>query len=235
MYTLNNSDNVLSYAQFFKDCANSFNFVETKSNLLLIESTVGSGKSSLCKILQEELGWKVYDEPVIENPFLSRFYSDQNRWAFTLQTFFLNERFKMCKDAMSCSNAIMDRSIYGDTIFVNMLYKDGKLNTDEFELYRNMLKGFLSQLQKPTLLIYLKTDVERAINNIRHRGRDYEQGVDRSYWENLLKEYNDYFESYSFSEKLEIDVSGIDFVHNLEHRKRVVDAIKDKLKSMNII
>jgi len=174
-------------------------------DMIVIDGVVGSGKSTLMNIL-EELGYTAFKEPVVNNPILEKFYYDRKKYAFALQVFFLNNRFKYIKEAAELENSVMDRSIYGDAIFAKLLEITGDMTSE--------------------------ISVDQAINRIRKRGRDYEQVVERAYWETLNKEYTEYFNAYDISPVLKINVDSLDFENNLEDRKYVLSLIDEKLKEL---
>lgn len=200
---------------------------------ICVDGVVGVGKSSLGKIIAEKYDLHLYEEPVLDNPILDKFYYDKKRWSFPLQIFFLNKRFKMIKEATKLGKCVMDRSIYGDVIFSKMLVADGEMTEEEFDLYEELLHNMLEHVSKPKLMIYLETSVDCAIKKIQKRGRDYEQIVPRVYWEHLDKNYRQYFESYNISPLLIINVDEIDFVNNEKDREYVLKLIDDKLKEID--
>lgn len=197
--------------------------------MIIVEGTVGVGKSSLMEILSKELDLPVFPEPVVNNPLLPLFYENMKQYGFALQVFFLNNRFRMIKDAQKLNGAIMDRSIYGDVIFAKMLHDQGNMTKEEIDCYLDLFANMMEHLPKPELVIYLRTDTAGAIQKIQKRGRECEQNTDHQYWADLNKEYDDYFSTYSISPSLIIDVTNIDYVNNTEDRDFVVKSIKDKL------
>ncbi|WP_231501467.1 deoxynucleoside kinase [Oceanivirga salmonicida] len=196
---------------------------------ICVDGVVGVGKSSLAELIAKRYGIKVYEEPVVDNPILDKFYYDKKRWSFPLQIFFLNKRYKMIKEAASLETCVMDRSIYGDVIFSKMLYEDGDMSKEEFELYEELLYNMLENVQKPALMIYLETSVDNAVERIKKRGRDYEQIVPTDYWISLDKNYREYFDNYNLSEFLRINVDGLDFVNNEKDKEYIFDIIDKKL------
>ena len=198
-------------------------------NAIIVDGPVGVGKTSLMDVLIEEFGLTPFIEPVSDNPLLDRFYHNRKRYSFPLQIFFLNKRFGMLKEAARCDNAIMDRSIYGDVIFARLLNRGGDMEDEEYALYKELLANMLEHVKPPKLMIYLETSVDSVIKKIIKRGRDYEQIVEREYWENLNNEYQDYFRHYNISPLLKINVEDLDFVNNKRDRECVIKLIKDKL------
>lgn len=203
-------------------------------NMIVIDGVVGSGKSTLMNILEKE-GYVAFREPVINNPILEKFYYNRERYAFPLQVFFLNNRFKYIKEAMKLENGIMDRSIYGDAIFAKLLELIGDMSTEEFGVYQELLENILEHVKPPKLMIYLEVSVDEAMNRIKKRGRDYEQVVERTYWETLNKEYSEYFDGYDISPVLKINVDSLDFENNMRDREYVLNLIEKKLKEIEAL
>ena len=199
------------------------------NEIICIDGVVGAGKSTLGDILAKELGILLFEEPVLNNPILDKFYYDKKRYSFSLQIFFLNKRFKMIKEANLLNGCVMDRSIYGDVIFARMLMEDGDMTSEEFELYEELLHNMLEHLAPPQLMIYLETTVDGAIEKICRRGRDYEKIVPRSYWESLNVNYENYFNSYNLSPILRINVDDRDIKENFKDRKWFIETVKAKL------
>jgi len=200
-----------------------------QNEMIIVDGVVGSGKTTLMNILTEELDLKGFEEPVTDNPILGKFYHDRQRYAFPLQIFFLNRRFRMLKDAQEKNEAsIMDRSIYGDVIFAKLLHDGGDMDNDEFRLYQDLLANMLDHIEAPRLMIYLRCDVDTAIDRIRKRGRDYEQIVERNYWERLGREYEDYFKAYDLSPILIIEAKDYD-LEKEEDRNKVVEMIRSAI------
>ena len=197
------------------------------NELIIVDGVVGSGKTTFMNLLKEELSLPGFEEPVTDNPLLEKFYHDRKRYSFPLQVFFLNRRFRMLKDAgENLTASVMDRSIYGDVIFAKLLHEGGDMEKDEFDLYQELLVNMLDHIESPKLMIYLKCDVDTAIRRIEKRGRDYEQIVERDYWERLNKEYEAYFKEYNLSKLLVIDVKNYDLLENEKDRKEVMDLVK---------
>lgn len=197
---------------------------------IVIDAVVGAGKTSYMEMLSEEMKIPCFQEPVQENPLLDKFYYDRKRYAFPLQIYFLNRRFEMLKQASEAGEPrLMDRSIYGDMIFAKLLYEEGDMEKDEFILYRDLLTNMLDHVEAPKLMIYLKIDTDSAIERIKKRGRDYEQIVEREYWENLNREYEEYFSEYNLSPLLVIEAGKYDIVGNLKDREEVLRIIRQAM------
>ncbi|MED1421276.1 MULTISPECIES: deoxynucleoside kinase [Bacillus] len=196
--------------------------------MIVIDGVVGVGKSTLMEILEKN-GYIAFKEPVTNNPILDKFYYDRERYSFPLQIYFLNERFKQIKKASQYPNSVLDRSIYGDVIFAKMLRDNGEMSEVEFQIYLDLFGNMMEHLKAPKLLVYLEISTDEAIKRIKKRGREYEQVVEREYWERLNQNYREYFEQYSFSPVLKINVDQIDFENNLEDREYVLNLIEKSL------
>lgn len=197
--------------------------------MLTVDGVVGVGKSTLMGILEEEFNLTAFEEPVVNNPILDKFYYDRKKYAFSLQVFFLNERFKHIKAASKTDGAILDRSIYGDLIFAKMLKDNGEMELEEFNIYLDLFNNMIQHCAAPKLMIYLEISPEGAVKRIAKRGRDYELNAEMDYWIKLNAEYREYFEQYNLSPVLKINVDDRDFENNEEDREYVISMIKAKL------
>jgi deoxyadenosine/deoxycytidine kinase len=206
--------------------------LENKKQLFVaIAGNIGAGKTTLTRLLSEKLGWRAYYEKVIDNPYLSDFYDDMNRWSFHLQIFFLSHRFKSQKEISDWPNScIQDRSIYEDVeIFAQTLYENGNMSKTDFENYRELFSIMVTYLRKPDLIIYLETPVDQLVERILKRGRDYERTIDPNY----LKQLNDAYDKWiNRAEKsgfkvLRINTLNKNFEDNANDLTLVINFIKD--------
>lgn len=207
-----------------------------ESNLICVDGIVGIGKSSLATLLSEELEITLHREPVVNNHFLPLFYEDKRRWSFATQIYFLNKRFEMLKE-LKDKQGILDRSIYGDVIFARQLLESNDMSKDEYKCYEELLHNMLSYVPKPKLMIYLYSgDLDRVVHtNIKKRGRDYELNVEYSYWANLKRHYDSYFEDYNLSEILTIDVTKLDFMNSADDKEYVMSTIMNRLRELGLL
>lgn len=203
------------------------------SEMIVIDGVVGSGKSTLVELLKNEFNYKAFYEPVVDNPLLDKFYYDRARYSFPLQIFFLNKRFAMLKEAAT-GRSLLDRSIYGDMIFAKMLRDSDEMTEEEYQLYKELACNMFEHIPLPKLTVYLKNSTDCAIKKINKRGRDYEQIVEKEYWDTLNKEYNDYYDEYDISPLLVIDIENIDYANNEEDKKKVIKMIQDKIDDINV-
>ena len=200
--------------------------------MIIIEGQIGVGKTTAGELLEKEFGVSLYRELQRQDThiLLNKFYADQPRWAFTLQIHFLNERFRMIKQIRQDGGGALDRSIYGDRIFAQVLHDDGAMSDEEFLTYETLLANMLEHVQPPDLLIYLDCSVDTAIGRIKKRDRGLESGIPRDYLERLNRRYLDWYASYDFSPKILIDTEALPL--NLpENVPVVLDMIRAELTS----
>lgn len=201
---------------------------------IAIAGHIGVGKSTLTQLLSDALEIQAFHEPNLDNPFLKRFYSDMSQWAFHSQVFFLVHKFNAHRSLLSHGKAmIQDRTIYEDAeIFATHLAESGLMSPDEFKTYHDLYSEFIQLLPPPTLMIYLRADVETLIERIAKRGRPEERDIPRVYLESLHTLYDTWFQRYDRSQKLMIEVDHLDYVHSQEDQKQVIQLIRDQLEAL---
>ena len=196
-----------------------------------VAGNIGSGKSSLTRMLSSHYGWQSYYESVDDNPYLADFYTDMNRWSFNLQVYFLSKRFNVHKHIVEGpASVIQDRSIYEDAeIFARNLLLIGKMDARDYDNYRELYKVMMQYLQPPDLLIYLDARVETLLKQIARRGREYEQTIPRTYLEQLSSHYKEWTDQYTIGPLLVIPSDEVDFVHERGDFNRMILLIQAKL------
>jgi deoxyadenosine/deoxycytidine kinase len=194
---------------------------------IAVAGNIGSGKTTLTRLLSEHYGWEPKYEDVDVNPYLSDFYNDMQRWSFNLQIYFLNKRMEGIVDIQNSSrNVIQDRTIYEDArIFASNLHSMGLLSTRDFENYRSLFELMISLVKPPDLLIYLKSSIPTLIYQINKRGREYESGIRTDYLEGLNKRYDEWFANYEDGKKLVINVDELKFEDNPQDLQTVIELI----------
>jgi deoxyadenosine/deoxycytidine kinase len=201
-----------------------------------IAGNIGAGKSSLARLLGEHFKWKPYYESVENNPYLSDFYTDMSRWSFHLQIYFLANRFKCHKEIAALSESVIqDRSIYEDAeIFARNLYSIGKMTERDYTNYVSLFHVMMEYLKPPDLMIYLRATADTLVKQISKRGRDFEQGIQRSYLEQLNMLYEDWIAHYTLGPLLIIETDDLDFVNDQVDLNYVLARVKYRLPQLQL-
>ncbi len=198
-----------------------------------VAGNIGSGKSTLTRLLAERLAWRPYYEHVDGNPYLADFYARMDRWSFHLQIYFLSKRFQHHQEIMAIpESVIQDRTIYEDAeIFARNLHANGYLDDRDFENYCELF-GIMTQfLEPPDLLIYLRTSVPVLEDRIRTRGRDYEQTIPTAYLEQLDGHYEDWIARYDLSPVLVVETDARNLIDEEAELIKVADRVQRKLEA----
>ncbi|MGD8427029.1 MAG: deoxynucleoside kinase [Balneolaceae bacterium] len=190
--------------------------MENQFEFIAIEGVIGVGKTSLAKLLTERHNARLVLEQFEDNPFLPKFYQDRERYAFPTQMAFLASRFKQQQNMLS--KDLFQQTTISDYIFEkDRIFARLNLDDDELALYDSIFNIMAGISAKPDLVIYLQSNVDRLMHNIRDRDRDYERHISRSYLEELSDAYNHFFHHYNKSPLMIINTSEIDFVSNENH------------------
>ncbi len=201
---------------------------------IAIAGNIGSGKTTLTKLLSKHFGWKAHFEDVDTNPYLNSFYEDMQRWSFNLQVYFLNSRFRqVIKIRQSGKTVIQDRTIYEDAyIFAPNLHSMNLMSTRDFENYSSLFELMSTFIQPPDLLIYLRSSVPNLVNQIQKRGREYEESIRIDYLKLLNERYEGWITKYEAGKLLIIDVDDIDFESNPEDLGMVIEKINAEIHGL---
>lgn len=199
-----------------------------------IAGNIGSGKTTLTRLLSKNYGWEPKFEDVDVNPYLSDFYNDMQRWSFNLQIYFLNKRFQGIVEIQKSSlNVVQDRTIYEDAmIFAANLHSMGLMTTRDFENYTSLFKLMLSLVKPPDLLIYLRSSIPNLVSQIQKRGREYESGIRLDYLKGLNERYEEWIEGYKDGKKLILNVDELKFEDNPKDLSFVIDAINGQVNGL---
>jgi len=201
---------------------------------IAIAGNIGSGKTSLTELLAKNYGWHAHYENVDNNPYLTDFYEDMQRWSFNLQVYFVKNRFEqILKIHQSDDTVIQDRTIYEDAyIFAPNLHTMGLMSTRDFETYSGLFRQMTSVVRPPELLIYLRATVPTLVHQIQKRGRKYEASIRLDYLQRLNERYEAWAEKYNLGKILIIDVDTYNFVENTEDLGYVIDKINAELHGL---
>ncbi len=201
---------------------------------LAIAGNIGSGKTTLTRLLAKQMKWKPYYESVDDNPYLDSFYNDMKRWSFNLQVYFLNSRFRQVVEIRESDKTIIqDRTIYEDAyIFAPNLHEMNLMTTRDFDNYLSLFELMSSFIDAPDLLIYLKANVSTLVSQIAQRGRDYEESIRIDYLKKLNERYDQWISGYDRGKLLIIDVDDIDFTNNPEDLGMIIEKISAEIHGL---
>jgi deoxyadenosine/deoxycytidine kinase len=195
-----------------------------KYNFITIEGNIGAGKTTLAHLLSKRLNARLILEEFADNPFLPKFYENQQQYAFPLELFFMAERYKQLKDLLQTKDMFQNITI-SDYLFTKcLLFAKVNLAEEEFLLYQKLFDIINPQLTQPDLLIYLHAPVSKLKENIRKRNREYEQAIATEYLFTLQETYTQYIKQHNIK-TLFIDASSADFLGNEKHLDAVLKAL----------
>ena len=200
-----------------------------------IAGNIGSGKTTLTKMLAKHYGWDVRLESVTYNPYLEDYYKDMSRWALNLEVYFLKERFRdLLEIKKSPKPVIQDRSIYeGVYIFSSNNHDMGNMSDRDYETYMGLFNSMMMVVEKPDLMVYLRASVPHLVDNIHKRGRRYEQNMRLDYLKNLNDRYDRFFQRQYKGPKITVDVENLDFVRNKEDFAAITSSINKRIDMSN--
>jgi len=198
-------------------------------NYIAFEGNIGAGKTTLTTKIAEDFNAKTVLERFADNPFLPKFYEDQNRYAFPLEMSFLADRYKQLSDDLAQFDLFKDFIVADYHIFKSLIFAKVTLQEDEFRLYKTMFDIVYREMPKPDLYVYLYQNTERLLENIKKRGRSYEQNIPADYLGKINSGYLDYIKSQTDLNILIIDVSDRDFVKNQEDYLYILNEIQEKI------
>lgn len=203
-------------------------FLLKKYNYIVIEGNIGAGKTTLVNKIAADFNAKTILERFADNPFLPKFYEDQNRYAFPLEMSFLADRFQQISDDLAQLDLFRDFIIADYHIFKSLIFAKVTLPEEEFRLYRKLFEIIYKEMPKPDLYVYLYQNTNRLLLNIKLRGRSYEQEIQAAYLEQINKGYLEYIKSQKEVNVLIVDVSDRDFVKNQADYAFILNEIKQQ-------
>ncbi|HHB0769567.1 deoxynucleoside kinase [Enterococcus faecalis] len=210
--------------------------------VIVLAGTIGAGKSSLTALIANRLGSEAFYESVDDNVVLPLFYAEPEKYAFLLQIYFLNKRFDSIKQALTHENNVLDRSIYEDSLLFHLNADLGRANETEVKVYDDLLQNMLQELpyaahkKRPDLLVHIRISFPKMLERIKKRGRPYEQiETDPTlydYYQMLNERYDQWYEDYDESPKIQIDGDKYDFVEDPEACQYVLALIEKKIEEL---
>ncbi|WP_028892387.1 2-amino-4-hydroxy-6-hydroxymethyldihydropteridine diphosphokinase [Tenacibaculum sp. 47A_GOM-205m] len=201
--------------------------ITEKYNYIAIEGNIGAGKTSLANMMSDEFNAKIVLERFADNPFLPKFYNDNERFAFPLEMSFLADRYQQLSDDLAQFDLFKNFIVSDYYIFKSLIFAQVTLHSDEYKLYRKMFDLMYKEITKPDLYVYLYQNTERLLENIKKRGRDYEQNIEASYLQKIHDGYSNFIKTQPDLNILIIDVSELNFVNNFDDYETIINKIKN--------
>ena len=194
---------------------------------IAIAGNIGAGKTTLTGLLAKHYSWEPQYESLENNPYITDFYEDMQRWSFNLQVFFLNSRFNNVRNIRQRGDTVVqDRTIYEDAfIFAPNLHAMGLMSTRDFDTYQAIFSSIKSMLDAPDLLIYLRASIPALVSRIQKRGREYEDSIRLDYLKRLNERYEAWISTYNDGKLLIIEVDDLEFENNPEDLGTIISKI----------
>jgi len=206
-------------------------------DFVVIEGNIGAGKTSLSKMIAKDYNAKLILERFAENPFLPKFYKEPDKYAFQLETSFLIDRYQQLIDDLQNRELFKDFIVADYHFYKSLIFAKNTLEDAEFQLYRKIFNVIYKNIPKPDLYVYLHVSVERLLENIKKRGRPYEQNIKPEYLQKIQEGYFTFFREQTDFRFVIIDTNEIDFVNNESDYKELINMIfkEDYRKGMNFV
>ena len=198
-----------------------------KYNYIAIEGNIGAGKTTLAKLMSDEFNAKTVLERFADNPFLPKFYEDNERYAFPLEMSFLADRYQQLSDDLAQFDLFKNLIVSDYYIFKSLIFAQVTLQKEEYLLYRKMFDLMYKEITKPDLYVYLYQNTDRLLKNIQKRGREYEQNISSNYLNKIHGGYHNFINTQQDLNTLIIDVSELDFVNNKKDYEFVIKKINN--------
>lgn len=199
---------------------------------LAIEGNIGSGKTSLAEKIAQDFNAKPILERFADNAFLPKFYEDKLRYAFPLEMSFLADRYSQLNQGLGQYDLFNDFIIADYYIYKSLIFAQVTLDTDEVLLYRSIFDVMNKEITKPDLYVYLYQNTENLLQNIKKRGRAYEENIQSTYLDSINQSYNEFIKTLPQENVLIIDISSKDFIENHEVYLEILKFINDKIKQI---
>jgi len=198
-----------------------------KYNYIAIEGNIGAGKTTLSKMMSDEFNAKIVLERFADNPFLPKFYEDEERYAFPLEMSFLADRYQQLTDDLAQFDLFKNLIVSDYYIFKSLIFAQVTLQEEEYLIYRKMFDLMYKEITKPDLYVYLYQNTDRLLKNIQKRGRAYEQNISHEYLNKIHNGYSNFIKTQQDLNTLIIDVSELDFVNNASDYQFIIDKINN--------
>lgn len=193
-----------------------------------IEGNIGAGKTSLCRMMERDFNCKLMLEEFDDNPFLPLFYKDPERFAFTVELFFMTERYKQMQRTLLTQDLFKQFTVSDYAFVKTLLFANRNLPEEEFRLFQNLYSVLSQNFPQPDLLVYVHRSVDWLLASIEKRGRDYEKNITGAYLKNIQDAYFEYLRHMSSIPVLIMDLNTIDFVANEAHYQEILNLLRKK-------
>tara|TARA_B100000902_G_scaffold302663_1_gene290689 strand:+ start:38493 stop:39128 length:636 start_codon:yes stop_codon:yes gene_type:complete len=205
-----------------------------KYKYITIEGNIGSGKTSFARKLSEKFESKLLLEEFETNPFLSKFYEDPEKNSLPLELYFLSERYNQLNKYKTNTDLFYQYVIADHSFFKSKLFAQNNLNKEELNLFEKLYNIMSNNIRESDLLIYLHSDIDRIIKNIKNRGRIYEQNINEKYLKSIEEKYFDYIKKQDKTPVIIFDITNIDFVKEEIYFYRILEEIQQFNKDEGI-
>lgn len=201
---------------------------------IAIAGNIGAGKTTLTQLLAKHYDWQLQLEDMDENPYISDFYQDMQRWSFNLQVYFLNARWERIKEIRNGKKTVIqDRTIYEDAyIFAPNLHSMGLMSSRDFENYNKLFDNIKQQIEAPDLMIYLRAGIPKLVDQIQMRGRDYEDAIRLDYLKRLNERYEAWISDYKQGPLLIFNVDDMNFQENPEDLSKIINQVESTINGL---
>lgn len=201
---------------------------------IAIAGNIGAGKTTLTQLLAKHYDWQLQLEDMDENPYISDFYEDMQRWSFNLQVYFLNTRWDRIKEIRNGKKTVIqDRTIYEDAyIFAPNLHSMGLMSSRDFENYNKLFDNIKQQIEAPDLMIYLRAGIPKLVDQIQMRGRDYEDAIRLDYLKRLNERYEAWISDYKQGPLLIFNVDDMNFQENPEDLSKIINQVESTINGL---
>ncbi|MEC8693064.1 MAG: deoxynucleoside kinase [Bacteroidota bacterium] len=201
---------------------------------IAIAGNIGAGKTTLTQLLAKHYDWQLQLEDMDENPYISDFYEDMQRWSFNLQVYFLNTRWERIREIRNGKKTVIqDRTIYEDAyIFAPNLHSMGLMSSRDFENYNNLFDNIKQQIEAPDLMIYLRAGIPKLVDQIQMRGRDYEDAIRLDYLKRLNERYEAWIGDYKQGPLLIFNVDDMNFQENPEDLSKIINQVESTINGL---
>lgn len=201
---------------------------------IAIAGNIGSGKTTMAQMLSKHYGWELQLEDMEDNPYISDFYEDMQRWSFNLQVYFLNTRFNNVRKIRASNHTVIqDRTIYEDAhIFAPNLHAMGLMSTRDYDNYMSLFNSLNSMIQPPDLMIYLRASIPTLVRQIQLRGREYEDSIRLDYLKRLNERYEAWVSSYKPGKLIILNIDELDYQNKADDAGFVINKIEAELNGL---